>query len=67
MYLKVKNDFDIHVSEHSLCLNFFYPLARKPNLEKKSFYSNKFFNNFHLSESSFICPGLQANGLARRL
>jgi hypothetical protein len=28
------------------------------NLEKKEKkYSSKFFNNFHLSESSFTCPG----------
>jgi heme/copper-type cytochrome/quinol oxidase subunit 3 len=33
-------------------------LAQKPNLEKKEKkYSSKFFNNFHLSESSFTCPG----------
>ena len=35
-------------------------IARKPNLEKISIYSNKFFHNFHLSESSFPCPGLSA-------
>jgi hypothetical protein len=29
--------------------------------------SNKFFHNFHLSESSFSCPGLRASRLARRL
>jgi len=51
----------------NLCLNFFHLLARKPNLEKLSSYSNKFFHNFHLSESSFTCPGLRASGLARRL
>jgi len=54
-------------NEISLCLNFFHVLARKPNLEKCSIYSNKFFHNFHLSESSFTCPGLQASGLAWRL
>jgi hypothetical protein len=48
----------------SLCINFFHLLAGKPNLEKCSIYSNKFFHNFHLSESSFTCPGLQASGLA---
>jgi hypothetical protein len=42
-------------------------LARKPNLETFSMYSNKFFHNFHLSESSFTCSGLRASGLARRL
>jgi hypothetical protein len=29
--------------------------------------SNKFFYNFHLSESSFTCPGLRASGLMQRL
>jgi hypothetical protein len=57
MYFKVKNNYDIHVSEHSLCLNFFHILAWKPNLEKNYIYSNKFCNNFHLSESSFTFPG----------
>ena len=37
----------------------FSPIARKPYLDKYSIYSNKFFHNFHLSESSFTCPGLQ--------
>ena len=50
-----------------LCLNFFQLLARKLNLEKISMYSNKFFHNFHMSESSFTCPGLQASELAQRL
>ena len=46
-------------------LVFFHPtvLARMPNLEKNSIYSNKFFHNFQLSESSFTCPGLRASGL----
>ena len=48
-------------------LIFFDILARKPNLEKLSIYSNKFFNNFQKSESSFACPGLQTSGLAQRL
>ena len=41
-------------------------LTRKPN---NSFfiYSNKFFHNFHLFESSFTCPRLQVSGLVRRL
>ena len=46
---------------------FFHLLARKPNLEKNYIYSNNFFHNFHLSESSFPCPGLRASELARRL
>jgi hypothetical protein len=49
--------FWISKRNHSLCLNFFHLLSRKPNLEKCSIYSNKFFHNFHLSESSFTCPG----------
>ena len=48
-------------------LNFFHLLARKPNLEKISIYSDKFFYNFHLSESSFTCPALRASGLVRIL
>ena len=56
----------------SLCLNFFHLLAQKPNLvkkkkKKKSIYSNKCFNNFHLCEYSFTCPRLRASGLAWRL
>jgi len=34
---------------------------------RKNFYSNKFFHNFHLFESSFTCPRLWASGLERRL
>jgi hypothetical protein len=30
-------------------LIFFHLLARKPNLEKFTIYSNKLFHNFHLS------------------
>ena len=41
-----------------LCHNFFHLLAQKPNLETFSIYSNKFLNNFHLSESSLTFPGL---------
>jgi hypothetical protein len=33
-------------------LIFCHLLARKPNLENISINSNKFFHNFHLSESS---------------
>ena len=37
-------------------------------IQKKIYiYSNKFFHNFQLSESSFNCPELPASGLARRL
>ena len=48
-------------------LIFFHLLVRKPNLEKFSIYSNKYFHNFHLSKSSFTCLELQASGLAWRL
>ena len=51
----------------SLCLNLYHLLAGKPNLEIFSIYSNKFFHNFHLSESRFTCPGFRASGLVRRL
>ena len=61
-----KNKYFSH-NKDSLCLNFFHLLARNPNLENVSIYSNKFFHNFHLSESSFTCPGLQASGLMQRL
>ena len=51
-----------------MCLKFFHLLALKPNLERFSIYSNKFFNNFHLTEYSFTCPMLRAGGfIARRL
>jgi len=36
-----------------LCLTLFHLLTRKSNIDKFSIYSNKFFHNFHLSESSF--------------
>jgi hypothetical protein len=54
----------VQLTSYSLCLNVF---ARKPNLEKMYIYSNKFFHNFHLSESSFTCPGLRESVLARKL
>ena len=47
----------------SRCLNFFTYLPKA----KFSIYSNKLFHNFHLFESSFTCPGLQASGLAQKL
>jgi len=62
------DNFDNILGFQNLWLNLFHLLVRKPNLEKKnSIYSNKFFHNFHLSESSFTCPGLWTSGLARRL
>ena len=51
----------------SFCRNFFHLHAWKPNIEKLSIYSNKFFHSFHLSKSSFTCPGLWASGLVQRL
>jgi hypothetical protein len=38
----------------SVCLIFFFTY-----LQESQIYSNKFFHNFHLSESSFSCPGLR--------
>ena len=49
------------------CLFFCHLLARKPNLEKISIYSNKFFYIFHLSESSLACLGRRGSGLTQRL
>ena len=53
----------------SLCLFFCSPTSPEAKFRrrKKSIYSSKFFHNFHLSESSFTCPGLQASGLAWKL
>jgi hypothetical protein len=51
----------------SLFPKLFYLLAQKPDLEKMCIYSSKFFHNFHLSESSFTCPGLWGSGLVQRL
>jgi hypothetical protein len=39
---------------NSLCLNFIHLLARKPIC---SIFSNKFFHNFHLSESVLLVKG----------
>jgi hypothetical protein len=39
----------------------FHQHARKPNLEFFSIYSNKFFNNIHLSECRFTCTELRAS------
>jgi hypothetical protein len=36
-------------------------LPAKPNLEKNYIYSNKFFHNFHLSESSFTSGKLASS------
>ena len=50
---------------------FFFTICQKQKLSRTIFYSfwhsYKFFNNFHLSKSSFTCTGLQASGLAWRL
>ena len=42
-------------------------MSAKEQLENFSIYSNKFFHNFHLSESSFTCPWLHTSGLTWRL
>ena len=51
----------------SLCLNIFHLLARKPNMDKFSICSSKFFHNFHLSESGFISPWVRVGGFVWRL
>jgi len=48
-------------------LNLFTYLPESKFRKEKKIYSNKFFHNFHLSESSFTRPGLQASGLVQRL
>jgi hypothetical protein len=65
--LALNNNHSLLYGIPLFALFFFHLFAQKSNLEKISIYSNKFFHNFHLSESSFICPGLRASGLARRL
>jgi hypothetical protein len=55
--------------------NLLFVVGKSMNIYHNSFIwvfrvylkTNKFFNNFHLSESSFICPELRASGLAWRL
>ena len=64
--IKVVNFIDFYYQDQSL-LYFFHLLAPKPNLENVSIDSNKFFHNFHLSESSFTCHGFWASGLPWRL
>jgi hypothetical protein len=64
MYYFVKYTYMYYFVKYThsvLALIFF--IARKPNLEKFSIYSNKFFHNFHLSKSSFTCPRLWESGL----
>jgi hypothetical protein len=43
---------------------FFSPTCPKAKFRQKLYL---FFNNFHLSESSFTCAGFRTSGLARRL
>ena len=57
--------FNWQTLSHNVAL--FHLLARKPNLDKFSIYSNKFFHNFHLSESIFTCPRHLVIWLAWRL
>jgi hypothetical protein len=48
--------------------SFFSPTCPKAKFrEFFFFYSNKFFHNFHLFDSSCTCPGLCASGLAWRV
>jgi hypothetical protein len=52
----------------SLYLHFCSPTCLKAKFRRKNYiYSNKFFHNFHLSESSFTCPRLHASGLVQGL
>ena len=64
-----RSDIPVYTTTSVFALIFFHLLARKPNLEKCSIYSNKFFHNFHLSESSVTCHELRTSacGLVRRL
>ena len=51
----------------SLCRKNLSTTCPKAKIWKKNYiYSNKFFHNFHLYDSSFTCPMLQASGLERR-
>ena len=45
----------------------FSPTCPKAKLRKMFYLFNKFFHNFHLSKSSFTCPGFRASVLVRRL
>jgi hypothetical protein len=51
----------------SVFVLIFSPTCPKTKYRKNYIYSKKFCHNFHLSESSFTCPGLWASGLAWRL
>ena len=57
----------MHCNNTVFAFIFYTYHKRKPNFEKCSIYSNKFFHKFHLSESSLTCPELQASGLVQRL
>ena len=56
------NRYHFAIPVFALIFFHLHVLARKPII-----YLFKFFHNFHFSKSSFICPGLRASGLARRL
>ena len=60
-----------YISHWTICpvvaFIFFTYLPESQIKKKNSIYSDKFFHNFHLSESSFTCPWLRESGLARRL
>ena len=57
--LSAKNQLELSIPVFALI--FFTYLPESQIYKKISIYSNRFFHNFHLSESSFTC------GLARRL
>ena len=61
-----KYHFVFNILRPVFALIFFHLLAQKPNLEKLSIYSNKFFHNFHLAESSLTSPRFLVSWLARR-
>jgi hypothetical protein len=60
-------NFSFYFLQSTVFALIFLAKPKSQMLKKKSIYSNKFCHNFHMSESSFTCPGLRASGLARRL
>ena len=60
MYIYISNILWLYLffyQFNSLCLNFIHLLVRKPIFENFSIFSNKFFHNFHLSESVLLVQG----------
>jgi hypothetical protein len=56
-------NFSFYFLQSTVFALIFLAKPKSQMLKKKSIYSNKFFHNFHLSESSFTCPKLWASGL----